>query len=57
MLTRHEADALQRQIDAYTEAWEAYVKAVANSDPSRFGAGALVASLGEDLRRLVRQLS
>jgi len=57
MLTRQEYNELYRLIQGLCEAYEAYVYAMVNSEPNRFGLGAITAETKEALIRKLKDLS
>ena len=57
MLTRQEYNDLYRLIDDLCEAYEAYVYAMVNTEPNRFGLGAVVAEIKEAVQKKLKELS
>lgn len=49
MLSRQEYNDLYRLFERYNDAWEAYVQAVWDNRPERYGLGAAVGSAKEEL--------
>lgn len=57
MLTRNEYNELYRKVEELTDAWEAYVKAVQENDPSRHGKGAVAFNRKEELLTFLKVMS
>lgn len=54
MLTKQEKNDLMLLLMQYHEAWEDYVKDVAEDAPTRHGAGALVMDRYEELKKHIK---
>jgi hypothetical protein len=53
MLTQGERNRLVAKLAEYTAAWEHYVHEMYVEAPARFGAGARVSDLKDELRKLI----
>jgi hypothetical protein len=57
MLTKPEYHELYRLVEAYTDAWEAYVKAVHVISSERYSMGVLVTDAKENLLKYLKELA
>jgi hypothetical protein len=55
MITKREYDELYRLIEAYSDAWEAYVRAVHIISSERYSMGVLVTDAKENLLKYLKE--